>query len=183
MRSAYFFRTCAPDGPDGGLGAMVQFFRGLDWDTMTVLYTDKAWPTSTAQEFMSLWRGEHAALGRTESHGGSDAWTGRIAYNHAITTTDGNVDIASVDQALAYIESPNVNSKIIFLIAHAEDAVHILKRAIEKNFQPESVWVGPGSWPGEVAVRVVCDWFSQPFPEANMTAASVHLYQTLSHLI
>ena len=42
------------------------------------------------------------------------------------------------------------NSRVIFLIAHSEDAPAILKQALNMNFQPDSVWVGPGSWPGEM---------------------------------
>ena len=42
------------------------------------------------------------------------------------------------------------NSRVIFLIAHSEDAPAILKQAVNMNFQPDSVWVGPGSWPGEM---------------------------------
>lgn len=42
------------------------------------------------------------------------------------------------------------NSRVIFLIAHSEDAPIIFKQAVSTGFQPDTVWVGPGSWPGEV---------------------------------
>jgi hypothetical protein len=32
----YFYRTVAPDGPAGGVGALVQLFRAFDWESVTV---------------------------------------------------------------------------------------------------------------------------------------------------
>jgi hypothetical protein len=69
-------------------------------DTLTILYTDKPWASSTAAEFAGLWAGTHPA------EDGAPAWTGSIEYQHSIAIdATGRPDSTSISQALEVIES------------------------------------------------------------------------------
>ena len=141
----YFYRTVSPDGADGGVGATVQFMRHFGWERVTVLYSDKAWARDTASQFTTLWAGAH-------TDDPVNTWHGKVPFSHMITLdADGSLSQDSVQQAFAAIPvgDPTVNTRIIYLVVHAEDAWPIFKYAVESGFQADSVFVGPGSWGGE----------------------------------
>eukprot|EP01047_Picozoa_sp_COSAG01_P065503 COSAG01_NODE_8862_length_2633_cov_4.164562_1_plen_584_part_10 len=143
----YFFRTVTPDGPKGGVGAMVQLLRTFGWERVMVLDTTKPWAHDTSTQFKSLWIGEHNATGQ------SPAWTGQVSYSHTIAFgVDGTVDMASVAQAFAAmpVGNPSSNSRVIVLSVHAQDAWPILRHAAESGFQKDTIFVGPASWVGDL---------------------------------
>jgi Receptor family ligand binding region/WWE domain len=95
-------------------------------------------------------------------------WVG--TYGHSVGHTDTillddvdnskMVDPESVRQTLRDIptDDPTVNSRIIFLAAHAEHAFKIIQEAHGMGFQPDTVWVGPSSWVGQTVSSM--DWAS-----------------------
>lgn len=168
-RYPYFYRTVAPEGAGGGLGAVVSLFRAFGWTRIGMLYTETDWARDTAQAFAAIWDREHPAQDDRA------AWTGAIAYSHPIALrVDRSLDTGSLREAFAKIPVGNiaVNSRIIMLICHAgeflpfvgfvefalmpiserglsaEHAWPIFQYAAESGFQSDSVFVGPGSWPG-----------------------------------
>jgi hypothetical protein len=87
----YFFRTVAPEGPGGGMGAMVRLLRKMGWTHIGILYTDKTWPRDTVSSFSSMWLGHH--------HDYSGSWEGTIGYSKGIkTASDGTVHETSLKQ-------------------------------------------------------------------------------------
>jgi len=54
--------------------------------------------------------------------------------------------------------NPQINSRIILLVAHSEHAYEILSKAYVSNFQPDTVWVGPSAWVG----RPLSNFYSLP---------------------
>ena len=108
----YFYRTVAPEGMGGSLGALVNLFRAFGWTRIGVMYTETVWASTTAQQFISDWTGEHAAQ---DDRG---AWTGEIAYSNPIAMDADGLNMQSVRQAFAEIPvgNPAVNSKVILLL-------------------------------------------------------------------
>lgn len=114
----YYYRTVAPEGMGGSLGALMNLFRAFGWTRIGVLFTENGWPQDTARQFIADWTGAHAA------QDGQGAWVGEIAYAHpiAVNTTNGleSVNMQSVRQAFAKIpvNDPAVNTRIILLLCH-----------------------------------------------------------------
>jgi hypothetical protein len=46
------------------------------------------------------------------------------------------------------VDDPTVNARVILLFLHAEHAWALLQHAAQTGFQPDSVFVAPGGWPG-----------------------------------
>eukprot|EP01047_Picozoa_sp_COSAG01_P076785 COSAG01_NODE_13603_length_1560_cov_2.313484_1_plen_361_part_01 len=152
----FFYRTVTPDGPKGGAGAIVQLMRAFGWERVMVLRTSKTWAHDTAAQFSRLWVGEHSA----NAH--DPTWTGQIPFSRTIEFgSDGSLDMASVAQAFAAmpVDNPSLNSRVIFLSVHTDDAWKILKHAAEIDFQKDAVFVGLGTFPG---VSVPADFTSIP---------------------
>jgi hypothetical protein len=95
------------------------------------------------------------------------SWVGK--HNHSVGHTDTilliddevendikRVDPESVQQTLRGVptDDPKVNSRIIFLAAHAEHAFEIIQAAHAMKFQPDTVWVGPSSWVGQTDSKI-----------------------------
>ena len=114
----YYYRTVAPEGMGGSLGALMNLFRAFGWTRIGVLFTEKGWAQDTAQQFISDWTGAHAA------QDGRGAWIGEIAYAHpiALNTSSGleMVNMESLRQAFAKVSAadPAVNTRIILLLCH-----------------------------------------------------------------
>jgi hypothetical protein len=48
------------------------------------------------------------------------------------------------------VDDPTVNARVILLFLHAEHAWALLEHAAQTGFQPDSIFVSPGGWPGGV---------------------------------
>jgi hypothetical protein len=121
------------------VGALIAMMRAFGWERITLLATDTQFSKDLANEIRKLWVGEH------------DGWNGEVKYSDTFRIDwDGNVAIESIDKVLDNVptDNPSVNSRIIVLAAHSEHAFPILKRARERDFQPDTIWVGPSSWAG-----------------------------------
>ena len=108
----------------------------MKWQRVTVLSTDTTFAKDLVNEFRRLWVQDR---------------DGEVAYSDTIrVNADGTINTESIRQVLESIptDDPTTNSRIIFLAAHSQHAFPILRYAHEKNFQPDSVWVGPSSWVG-----------------------------------
>ena len=117
----YFYRTVAPEGVTGSLGALMNLFRAFGWTRVGVLSTEIA--HSTAQQFITDWTGEHPA------QDGRGVWTGEIAYSYTVGIDANGLDMESVRQAFAGIpvDDPAVNSKIILLLCDTGEPRHAVK--------------------------------------------------------
>mmetsp|Transcript_18850 Transcript_18850/g.27339 ORF Transcript_18850/g.27339 Transcript_18850/m.27339 type:complete len:908 (+) Transcript_18850:1-2724(+) len=128
-----FFRLVGPDNSRGQVGALVTLLQSFGWDRVSVINTDTQYTKDLATAF-------------------GNTWTGDIAHIHTVSIRpDGTVEDTSVDQALdgVPVDDPRVNSRIIVLIAHHQHAYPILQRAQQRNFQPDTVWVGADAWTGQ----------------------------------
>ncbi len=141
-----FFRTIAPDDHRGQVGALVALFRSFGWDRVSVIGTNTPYSRDMATKFEAAWVGYHSAT----REGGGNEWTGSIAYSPTISLNDAEeVDDASVERALLNVPNdPLVNSRVVLLIATASHASRILELAIEKQFQPEAIWIASDGWVG-----------------------------------
>lgn len=163
----YFYRTVAPEGIGGSLGALTSLFRAFGWTRIGVLCTETA--RDTAEHFIADWTSEHPA------HDGRNMWTGEIAYSYSVAVDANGLDMESVRQAFAEIpvNDAAVNSRIILLLCDkgesrqtvelfcsyiacfsdrkilAEHAWPIFQYAAEIGFQKDTVFVGSGSWTGD----------------------------------
>mmetsp|Transcript_28279 Transcript_28279/g.41030 ORF Transcript_28279/g.41030 Transcript_28279/m.41030 type:complete len:836 (+) Transcript_28279:124-2631(+) len=125
-----FFRLVGPDDYRGQVGALVSLLTHLGWNRISVINTETDFTKDLAFEFGNLWKGD-------------------IAYFHTVRIdSDGAVDAGSLDLALDGVptENPRLNSRVIVLLAHHQHAFPILQRARERNFQPDTIWVGTHSW-------------------------------------
>ncbi len=139
-----FSRLVGPSSSEGEVGAMVAMLRSFDWDRVTILATDTQYAKDYTTAFEELWKGEHQSDGGTK-------WEGTVAYSSTITfDAKGKVDADSVNKALEGVptDDPSKNSRVILLVADANEAYPILQQAGEQGFQPDTIWVGPQSWVG-----------------------------------
>ena len=133
----YFARTVSPDES----AAIVAALRGFGWDRMTLLFTDTPYAQGLATSVKRLWTGSH--------NDESGAWTGTVAYSYTLgMKQDGSIDDDSVRQALEGVptDDPTINSRVVLLISHDQDAFHVLRIAAETEFQPDTIWVGCPAW-------------------------------------
>ena len=140
-----FSRLVAPATADGEVGAMVSMLRSFGWNRITVLLTDTQYAKDYATEFENLWR-------ERQDNGGEP---GEIAYIATITIDvegDGQVEKESVETALdgVPVEDPVQNSRVILLIGDVAYSYPILQIARERDFQPDTIWVGPAGWAGRL---------------------------------
>ena len=131
----FFYRTAAPDDADGEVGALVAMLSHFGWERVSILNTDTAYTSGAALEFNELFL----------ASGGAVAKKATISLGD-----DGAIDKDSVVSALESIPTDHTGSRIILLIAHSQDAWSILETAALENFQPDTVWVGTGSWTTEM---------------------------------
>jgi poly [ADP-ribose] polymerase 10/14/15 len=142
-----FSRVVAPEDENGEAGAMVALLRAFGWDKVAILTTDrqfaKDWDTSLRRLF---------AGNQLDSSGtGQSSWFGEVTYSDSIRlNSSGFVDEDSIRQTLSNF--PPNESRVIVLLTINDDAYPILKTAVEMNFQPDTIWVGPSSWVGRDAV-------------------------------
>lgn len=116
----YFYRTVAPEGTAGSLGALMNLFRAFGWTRIGVLSTEMT--HDTAQQFITDWTGEHPA------QDGRGVWTGEIAYSYTVAMDATGLDMESMRQAFAEIpvDDPAVNSKIILLLCDTGESCHVV---------------------------------------------------------
>lgn len=153
----YFSRVIPTDDGRGYVGAMVAMLRGFGWNRVSILATDTVYAKDYANEFRRLW------LVREQAEDG-EIWEGEIAYANTILLDAQNMaSNDSINQALAGVPTsdPNINSKVILLLAHSQHVYTILEAAARKNFQPDTIWIGIDSWTGSVPDTI--DWMP-PFP-------------------
>jgi len=129
-----FSRLVSSDDERGQVGALVATMALFGWDRVTILSTDTPYAKDFATEFTQLFSGD-------------------VAYSATISLdADDNVDVESVNKVLddAPTDDPSQNSRVILLIAHGQHAFPILQIATERQFQPDSIFVGPQAWVGRV---------------------------------
>lgn len=156
-RFPYFNRVVPPDNEFGEVGGLIALARAFGWDRVSILNTEMAYSSGFATSFRKLWVGDHY------EDDSNVTWTGEIAYSDTIRIqTNGKVDQDSVRQSLQSVptDDPEVNSRIIVLVAHRERAFPILKIAAEMNFQPDTIWLGPSAWAGRVPLDGDYSWMS-----------------------
>ena len=138
-----FSRLVAPSTADGEVGAMVSVLRSFGWNRVTILSTDSQYAKDFTTRFEDLWR-------EKQEHGDE---AGEIAYTYTITIDlEGQVEKDSVEKALdgVPIEDPVKNSRVILLVADIAHSYPILQIARAREFQPDTIWVGSGSWAGRI---------------------------------
>jgi Receptor family ligand binding region len=135
----YFSRLVAATESE----ALVAMLREFGWSRVSIIGTDTQFASDQINEFSRLWV--------KENHDKTGTWTGEIVYQHSVT-----LDTDSVHQALSGVPThdPTINSRVILLIAHDDDAFEILRLANEIKFQPDSIWVGLPSWCGRLPQNV-----------------------------
>uniref|UniRef100_A0A7S2I1X7 Poly [ADP-ribose] polymerase n=1 Tax=Helicotheca tamesis TaxID=374047 RepID=A0A7S2I1X7_9STRA len=127
-----FYRLVGADDARGQVGALVTLLQSFGWDRVSVISTDNQYTKDLAASF-------------------GNTWTGDIAHQHTVSIKpDGTVDESSVDQALdgVPVDDPRTNSRIIVLLAHHQHSFAILQQAQQRNFQPDTVFVGTAAWAG-----------------------------------
>ena len=79
-----------------------------------------------------------------------------MAYSDTIrTTTDGDLDLDSVDSALDSIKG---YSRVVLLVSHDDHGYGILKHAQETGFPSDTIWVGPSAWAGRSTPNFDFSW-------------------------
>ena len=144
-RYPHFYRTIAPEGLGGAIGAQINLLRAFNWTRVGVLSTSKPWAQDTAEQFAADWQGEHPAAD------GQAAWTGEIAYSRTIAVNDDNsLNMESVREAFAGIpvDDPARNARVVLLFVQVDHAWPIFQYATESGFQKDTVFVGTTGWPG-----------------------------------
>jgi ABC-type branched-subunit amino acid transport system substrate-binding protein len=134
----FFSRLVPPSNGKGAVGAMVAMLRSFNWSRVSIIHTDSDHATSFVKEFNQLWAPSEIAS--------SQLFT--LSENNCSNTLNETM----VHEALKNLEDQetNLKSRVILLIAHKTEAYKILKIANTMNFQPDTIWVGSGSWTGRV---------------------------------
>ncbi len=130
-----FSRMVAADNRDGQVGALVSLIETFGWSRVGILTTDTAYASDMATEFANLWKEKSK----------------EIAYESTIDmSATGGIDRESLKQTLDTIptDEPRINSRVILLFAHNQDAQDILRFSKEEGFQPDTIWIGTDSWTG-----------------------------------
>ncbi|KAL3906110.1 MAG: hypothetical protein SGILL_009406, partial [Bacillariaceae sp.] len=124
----------------GEAAAMVALLRSFGWEDIAILSTDKSFSIDWETNLRKLWTGPHQDA--------SGSWNGEVVYNDNIRldAAGKDVDPESIRQTLQSFPANKV--RVIVLLAHNTDAYPILRTAMEMNFQPDTIWVGPASWVG-----------------------------------
>ena len=79
-----------------------------------------------------------------------------MAYSDTIrTTTDGDLDMESVESALNSIKG---YSRVVLLVSHDDHGYGILKHAKESGFPADTIWVGPSAWAGRSTPNFDFGW-------------------------
>jgi Receptor family ligand binding region len=124
-----FLRLVAPDDASGQAGALKSLMENFGWKRLSILFTDTQYSRDLATSFKSLWP-ERGITSNSE-----------IKLS---TLPDGRsaVDEESVRQALSSVpvDNPAVNSRIILLVADANEAYEILRLAHAGGFQEDTIW-------------------------------------------
>jgi ABC-type branched-subunit amino acid transport system substrate-binding protein len=131
----FFSRLVAPDDARGQAGALVSLMQYMNWERLSIIYTDSQYSRDLATAFKSIWP-ERGIVSSSE-----------VKMNK---TAPGGVDAESTDQALRSVpvDNPATNSRIVLLIAHDEQAYEILRIAHRTGFQKDTVWIGTDGWTG-----------------------------------
>jgi ABC-type branched-subunit amino acid transport system substrate-binding protein len=128
-----FSRLVPPADFRGEAGALVAFCQQMKWDRVTIILTENPYSQGINTAFREL-------------------WTGHVPYTKevAINPDTDTVNEASVIETLQGVPVKNkeINSRVIILIGHSFHVYDILKIAHERNFQPETIFVGSGAWVG-----------------------------------
>eukprot|EP00529_Nitzschia_sp_RCC80_P024280 CAMPEP_0113504324 /NCGR_PEP_ID=MMETSP0014_2-20120614/34653_1 /TAXON_ID=2857 /ORGANISM="Nitzschia sp." /LENGTH=442 /DNA_ID=CAMNT_0000399423 /DNA_START=37 /DNA_END=1362 /DNA_ORIENTATION=+ /assembly_acc=CAM_ASM_000159 len=148
----YFSRVGPTDNANGQVGAIVKLLRSMCWDTVSIIQTDTDYSEGLANEFKRLWLDKDSDADSPTTENNCDRttpWEGQVVYESTILLTqDNTVDDVSARSALQNFQRNGINSRIILLLAHDDDAYPILRTAREINFQPDTIWVGPDGWVG-----------------------------------
>lgn len=82
-------------------------------------------------------------------------WSLSRIFSDTIRLTEGIVDEEGLRQVFESIPTdPEVNSRVIFLVAHPEHAIPIIQAAVESRLVPEdTIWIGPSSWAKKVNLQ------------------------------
>ena len=130
-----FSRMVAADNKHGQVGALVSLMETFGWSRVGILTTDTAYASDMATEFASIWKEKSK----------------EIAYESTIDMLAiGGIDYVSLKQTLDTIptDEPRINSRVILLFAHNQDAQDILRFSNMEGFQPDTIWIGTDSWTG-----------------------------------
>lgn len=114
---------------------------------LTFLSVMKDW----SNEFRRMWEGRGY---------------GEVSYTNTIRVGfDGKAEEESILQALNKMPTnePEINSRIVVLVAHSQHAYPIMQMAAKIEFQPDTVWAGTSGWIGVDLSRYDTSWMgSQP---------------------
>lgn len=147
----YFSRMVAPDDERGEVGALVAMLRLFDWSRVSILSTNTPFAKDVESEFRKLWSRENSDA--------SGDWEGKVAYSNTIAlNADSTVDEESVRQALKGLLEPDINSRVVLLIAHDNHAYNILSISEDAGLPPDTIWIGLSSWVARAPLNVDPSW-------------------------
>ena len=157
----YFSRVGPTDNANGQVGAIVKLLRSMCWDTVSIIQTDTDYSEGLANEFKRLWLDKDSdadSLITEDNCGRTTPREGQVVYESTILLNqDNTLDDVSARSALQNFQRNGVNSRIILLLSHDDDAYPILRTAREINFQADTIWVGPDGWVGRHPIDTIND--------------------------
>eukprot|EP00538_Stauroneis_constricta_P000233 CAMPEP_0119552200 /NCGR_PEP_ID=MMETSP1352-20130426/5261_1 /TAXON_ID=265584 /ORGANISM="Stauroneis constricta, Strain CCMP1120" /LENGTH=1034 /DNA_ID=CAMNT_0007598393 /DNA_START=93 /DNA_END=3197 /DNA_ORIENTATION=- len=145
-----FSRTVSPDNESGQVGAMVGMLRGLGWNQVQIVTTDKQFSKDLANRFRSLWE--------QDGEGTAYQATSITLIDDPDDADEEVVDPQSVQQVLKSLpgRDSEQNSRVILLLAHDEHASQIIEMADKDSLvREDAIWVAPQAWAARVIPRYI----------------------------